>query len=68
MVTSYRGKYVVNEKGTRVSVILDVKAYRKMLEEIEELESIRAYDAARASGGEVVPFERAVREIEKSRR
>lgn len=68
MVTRYRGKYVVNEKGTPVSVILDVKAYRKMLEELEELDSIRAYDAAKSARDGVIPFERAVREIEKSRR
>ena len=35
-----------------------------IVRELEELDSIRAYDAAKASGGEVVPFEQAVREIE----
>jgi hypothetical protein len=35
---------------------------------LEELESIRAYDAAKASGDEVIPFEQAVTEIERERR
>jgi hypothetical protein len=60
-------KYVVNEKGERVSVILDWEVYQTLLEELEELEAIRAYDAAKASGDDVIPFDQAMREIEKRR-
>jgi len=34
------------------------------LEDLEEIESIRAYDAAKESGDEAIPFEQALREIE----
>ena len=57
-------RYVVDEKGNRVEVILTIEDYRKLLAELEELESIRAYDAAKASEDEVIPFEQAVAEIE----
>jgi len=60
--------YVVDEKGAKISVVLDIADYRHLLEELEELESIRAYDAAKASGEEAVPFEKAVAEIERHRR
>ncbi len=60
--------YVVDENGARVGVILPIEDYRKLLEELEELESIRAYDAAKRSGDEAIPFEQAVREIEQDRR
>ena len=60
--------YVVDENGARVGVILPIEDYRKLLEELEELESIRAYDAAKSSGDEAIPFEQAVREIERDRR
>jgi len=60
-------KYVINEKGERVSVLLDWQEYRRLLEELEELESMRAYDAAKASGGEVVPFEQAIEGMEGER-
>jgi hypothetical protein len=40
--------------------------YRKMREELEELESIRAYDAAKKSGETAVPFRQAIREIERT--
>jgi len=61
-------QFVVDEKGNRTSVILDIKDYRKLLEELEELESIRAYDVAKGSGDEVVPFDQAVMEIERDRK
>ena len=56
-------KFVVNEKGKRVSVILDMSEYERILGDLEELESIRAYDRAKASGEEAVPFDEAVVEI-----
>ena len=34
---------------------------------LEELESIRAYDAVKVSGDEAVPFTQAVAEIERDR-
>jgi hypothetical protein len=60
-------RYITNAKGKKVGVILDMEDYKKLLEDMEELESIRAYDAAKASEDEILPFERAVDEIEKSR-
>ena len=50
-------RYVVDEKGNRVGVLLDLEDYQKLLEELEELESIRAYDTARASGDEAILFD-----------
>jgi PHD/YefM family antitoxin component YafN of YafNO toxin-antitoxin module len=40
-------RYIVDENGKRVSVILPVEEYERLLEELEELEDIRA--AARAA-------------------
>ena len=61
-------RYVVDEEGKRIGVILDIVEYRRILEELEELESIRAYDAAKASEDEAIPFPQAVKEIEQGRR
>ena len=62
-----RERYVVNEAGDRVSVLIDIEKYRQMLADLEELESIRAYDAAKTSGDESIPFEQAVAEIERAK-
>ena len=64
-------RYVVDENGKRVGVILDVEEYEHLLAEIEELEEIRLYDEAKAElergEDELIPFDQAVREIEEGR-
>jgi hypothetical protein len=60
-------RFIVDENGQRIGVLLDIEDYQKLLEELEELEAIRAYDAAKASGDEVLPLEQALAEIEKDR-
>ncbi len=57
-------RYVTDEKGDRIGVLLDIEEYFKLLEELEELESIYAYDIAKASNDEAIPFEQAISEIE----
>jgi hypothetical protein len=60
--------YVVDEGGKLVGIILSIDEYQKLTEAVEELESIRAYDAAKATGEEAIPFDQAVREIQQDRR
>jgi hypothetical protein len=60
-------RFIVDENGKRIGVLLDIEDYHKLLEELEELETLRAYDAAKASGDEVLPLEQALAEIEKDR-
>lgn len=67
-MNSSKQEYVVDEKGNRIGVLLDIENYRQMLKELEELESIRAYDAAKASKDEAIPFEQAIKEIERERK
>lgn len=59
-------RYLVDENGRRVSVILDIKEYEKLLADLEELQDIRAYDEAMASGEVAIPLEQALEEIERS--
>ena len=61
-------QYIVDEKGRRVGVILDIAEYQKLLDAREELESIKAYDEAKASGDEAIPLDQAITEIEENRR
>ena len=60
-------RFIVDENGKRIGVLLDIEDYHRLLEELEELEALRAYDAAKASGDEVLPLEQALIEIEKDR-
>lgn len=58
-------KYVVDDNGSRVGVVLNIGDYEKLLQEAEGLEGIRAFDQAKASGEEPIPFEQALSEIER---
>jgi hypothetical protein len=55
------------KRGRKINLELTTKEYRKLLNDLEELECIRAFDAAQKSGESPIPFERAVQEIERSR-
>ena len=61
-------RFVVNDQAEKTAVILDLAEYRKLLEEAEELEAIRACDAAKAAGDEAIPFGQAAEEIERDRK
>lgn len=60
-------KYITDSQGNRVGVLLGIEEYHKILSELEELETIRAYDRAVVSDDEEIPFELAIAEIENSR-
>lgn len=60
--------YLVDDDGNRVGVFLDIGAYQKLLADLEELESIRAFDTAKASRDKPIPFEQAISEIERGRK
>jgi hypothetical protein len=40
-------KYITDEKGNKNAVILPIKEYDKLLEELEEADDIRAFDEAK---------------------
>jgi hypothetical protein len=60
-------KYITDEQGNRVGVLLDIEQYQELLEQLEELEAIKAYDNAILLDEEEIPFEVAISEIENSR-
>lgn len=63
----FKEHFIVDADGNRIGVVLDIREYQQLLEEREDLASLRAYDAAKASGDEAIPFEQAIAEIERHR-
>ena len=61
-------RYIINDEGKKNEVVIDINDYQKILEELEELESIRAYDSAKESDDEAIPFTQAINEIEQRKR
>lgn len=48
-------EYLVDEAGNRKAVVLPLTAWRKIKEELEELDDIRAYDEVKAQPSEPIP-------------
>lgn len=61
-------QYLINEAGKKVSVVIPVKDYERMLEEIDELNCIKVYDKAKSSKQNFVPSEIAFKEIDRKRK
>ncbi len=60
-------RFIVDANGNRIAVVLDVAEYNRLLEELEELEDLRAYDEAKSAAETPVPIEQAIARIEKKR-
>ena len=64
-------RYVTDEKGERVGVILDVREYERLMEALEDLADLRATDEtleAIAHGEEeLLPLDEALQEMEEER-
>lgn len=61
-------QFVTDGRGNPVAVMINMKRYKAMMDEMDELESIRAYDEAKKSRGKPIPLERALKAIEKGRK
>ena len=58
-------QYVVDENQQRKAVLIPLAEWEQILDYLEELDDIHAYDEAKAGSQEIMPFEQAVREIDE---
>jgi hypothetical protein len=63
-MSTNRDQFVIDESGNKTAVLVRIDRYSELLEAQEELEAIRAYDEAKASNDETIPFAQAIKEIE----
>ena len=61
-------QFVTDDAGQRVGVLLGLDRYRELVDAAEALDAIRAYDDAKETADEAIPFEQAVREVEAGRK
>ena len=64
-------RYIVDENGKRVSVVLPVEEYERLIGALEDFEDARAAAEARreleSGEDELIPWEQAKKEIEEER-
>lgn len=57
--------YITDDKGQKISVVLPISEYNKLIEAWEEQEDIKAYDIAKSKTSQTIDAETAFDEIEK---
>jgi len=67
-MSAVKERFLVDEAGNRVAVVVSLEDYRQLLADAEELDAIRAYDTAKASGETPMPFIHAVAELDRAPR
>ena len=59
--------YLVDEHQTPTDVILTIEEWRRIVEELEELEDMRAYEAAVWDKPATIPLDTVTREVRARR-
>lgn len=61
-------QYITDKKGKKVSVVLSLKDYKKILEDLEEFEDIKLYDAVKARNEDTISLEDYIAKRKKSKK
>ena len=61
-------QYITDNKGKKISVVLPLKDFKAIMDELEELEDIRLYDEAKNEDEPSMPIDDAFEMIERSRK
>ncbi len=68
-----RARYLTDEKGKRIGVVLDIEEYERLREIEDEMEDLEALQASRNTKAvierseEVIPWEQAMQEIREGK-
>ncbi len=65
---SVKPQYITDNAGKKISVVLPMKDFKTIMEELEELEDIRLYDEAKSSNEPSIPIDEAFKIIEANRK
>ncbi len=61
-------QFVTDDTGKKIAVLISMKEYKKILDELDELDCIKAYDKAKARKQEFIPAEQVFKQIEQHRK
>jgi len=60
--------FITDAKGKKISVVLPIKEYQSIIEDLEDLDDIRLYDEAEADKTPGIPIDEAFKMIESKRK
>jgi len=67
MLTVYP-QYITDHTGEKISVVLPIREFEQIMDELEELDDIRLYDEAKVAGEPSIPIDEAFRLVESRRK
>ena len=62
MLTLVKPQYIIDENGEKVSVILPIIEYERIIEELEDIGDVKLFDEAKADREPSMPFDDYVRQ------
>ena len=60
-------QFITDKKGNKISVVIPIKDYEKLMEYMEDLDDLVDYYEAKAANEPTIPARQAFAEIEKNR-
>ena len=64
---SIKPQYITDAKGNKLSVVLPIKDFNLLIEELEDLYDQRLYDEAKADNEPSIPLEEAFKMLDVNR-
>ena len=64
---SIKPQYITDDKGNKLSVVLPIKDFNLLIEELEDLYDQRLYDEAKADNEPSIPLEEAFKILDSQR-
>jgi hypothetical protein len=61
-------QYITDDSGKKISVVIPIKDFKAILEDLEEFEDIKLYDKAKKSEEPSIPIDEAFKIIESKRK
>lgn len=61
-------QFITNTNGKKISAIVPIKEYEQILEQLDELACIKAYDKARLKKQQFIPLKEVLRQLESKRK
>ena len=59
---------MTDEKGNKISIVIPLKEYKRILEDLEELEDIRLFDEVKAKNEKSIPLEHYIKNRQKKKK
>jgi hypothetical protein len=61
-------QFITDSKGKKIAVILPIEDYKKMIEDLEDIDDVRLYDEVKQLNEPSIPIEEAFKLIESKRK